>query len=229
MNIDERRSTITFEANPSDTYANQERVQWYFKFPKIPTFDMWPIPWIRTLPLPRSFRGSSAELPQISYNEMDVSFNMQFLYFLEGQLLIARIFKYKNEISREWMIWRKQLHSICFCELPQKKKAQKAFRGLPRLQSGTIFQVLWHNPAYHYVENKWRCSDGKSKVVPWKMGKGWIEIHEKTFFVIFHISCTNLISIKEAKLEPISPLRPESGANFGRTFFSSLWKKKWCC
>ena len=109
------------------------------------------------LPLPRSFRGSSTELPQISYNEMDVSFNMQFLYFLEGQLLIARIFKYKNEISREWKKWRKRLHSICFRELPPKK-TQKAFRGLPRLQSGTIFQVLWHNPAYHYVENKWRCS-----------------------------------------------------------------------
>ena len=84
---------------------------------------------------------------------------MQFLYFLEGQLLIARIFK--NEISREWTIWRKRLHSICFRELPPKK-AQKAFRGLPRLQSGTMFQVLWHNPAYHYVENKWRCSYGIS-------------------------------------------------------------------
>ena len=34
------------------------------------------------------FRGASADLPQISYNEMDVSFNMQFLYFLKGQLLI---------------------------------------------------------------------------------------------------------------------------------------------
>ena len=34
------------------------------------------------------FRGASAVLPQISYNKMDVSFNMQFLYFLKGQLLI---------------------------------------------------------------------------------------------------------------------------------------------
>ena len=29
------------------------------------------------------------------------------------------------------------------------KNTQKTFRGLPRLQSGTIFQFLWHNPAYH--------------------------------------------------------------------------------
>ena len=159
MNIDDlRRSIITFEANPSDTYANQERVQWYFKFPKIPTFEVWPIPWIRTLPLPRSFRGSSAELPQISYNEMDISFNMQFLYFLEGQLLIARIFKYRMRYPENG--WYEENDYIAFASASfRKKKAQKAFRGLPRLQSGTIFQVLWHNPAYHYVENKWRCSD----------------------------------------------------------------------
>ena len=148
MNIDDlRRSTFTFEANPSDTYANQERAQWYFKFPKIPTFDMWPIPWIRTLPLPRSFRGSSAELPQISYNEMDVSFNMQFLYFLEGQLLIARIFKYKNEISREWMIWRKRLHSICFRELPQKKKHKKpsaGFRDCSPVPFSNFYDTILH-------------------------------------------------------------------------------------
>ena len=40
----------------------------------------------------------------------------------------------------------------------RQKKIQKTFRGLPRLQSGAIFQVLWHNPAYRDVENKWRCS-----------------------------------------------------------------------
>ena len=110
------------------------------KFPHS-TFDVWPIPWIRTLPLPRSFRGSSAELPQISYNEMDVSFNMQFLYFLEGQLLIARILKYKNEISREWMIWRKRLHSICFRELPQKKST----KSLPRASATA---VRYHFPSF---------------------------------------------------------------------------------
>ena len=127
-----------------------ERVQWYFKFPKIPTFDMWPIPWIRTLPLPRSFRGSSAELPQISYNETDVSFNMQFLYFLEGQLLIATIFKYKNEmneISKEWMIWRKRLHSICFRELPQKKKHKKpsaGFRDCSPVPFSKFYDTILH-------------------------------------------------------------------------------------
>ena len=55
--------------------------------------------------------------------------------------------------------WYEENDYIAFASASlRKKKAQKAFRGLPRLQSGTIFQVLWHNPAYHYVENKWRCS-----------------------------------------------------------------------
>ena len=64
---------------------------------------------------------------QISCNGMDVSF--------KGQLLIARMFKGKNEISREWMIWRKWLlHSICFRELPPKKNT----KNLPRASATAV-------------------------------------------------------------------------------------------
>ena len=60
--------------------------------------------------------------------------------------------------------WYEENDYIAFASASfRKKKTQKAFRGLPRLQSGTIFQVLWHNPAYHYVENKWRCSFTRPK------------------------------------------------------------------
>ena len=55
--------------------------------------------------------------------------------------------------------WYEEHDYIAFASASfRREKTQKTFRGLPRLQSGTIFQVLWHNPAYHYVENKWRCS-----------------------------------------------------------------------
>ena len=87
------------------------------------------------------FRGASADLPQTSYNEMDVSFNMQFLYFLKGQLLIARIFRCKNEISRDWMRWRTWLHSICFRELPQSKNT----KNLPRASATA---VRYHFPSF---------------------------------------------------------------------------------
>ena len=80
------------------------------------------------------FRGASADLPQICYNEMDASFNMQFLYFLKGQLLIARIFRCKNEISRDWMIWRTWLQSICFRELPQRKNT----KNIPRASTTAV-------------------------------------------------------------------------------------------
>ena len=49
---------------------------------------------------------------------------MQFLYFLEeGSLNLI------NEISKEWMIWRKRLHSICFGELPREKQHKKPSAG----------------------------------------------------------------------------------------------------
>ena len=70
--------------------------------------------------------------------------------------------------------WYEENDYIAFASASfRKKKTQKAFRGLPRLQSGTIFQVLWHNPAYHYVENKWRCSTGiLSDINPTLSGAG---------------------------------------------------------
>ena len=40
-------------------------------------------------------------------------------------------------------------------------RQKKNTKSLPRASATAVryhFQVLWHNPAYHYVENKWRCS-----------------------------------------------------------------------
>ena len=136
---DLRRSTITFGISFGHICKSREGLV-VLQISKFPHVDMWPVPWMRTLPLPRSFRGSSAELPRISYNKMDVSFNMQFLYFLKGQLLIARIFECKNQISREWIIWRKWLYSICFRELPKKNT-----KNLPRASATA---VRYHFPSF---------------------------------------------------------------------------------
>ena len=125
-------------------------------FPKLPIFDMWPVPWMRDA-------TPSAELPRIfgkifPQRKWTFSFNIQFLYFLTGQLLIAKgFFRCKNEISRG-LDWYEEHDYIAFCfrELPQRRKHKK---NLPQAAVRYHFsKFLWHNPAYHYVENKWRCS-----------------------------------------------------------------------
>ena len=91
------------------------------------------------------FRGASASFCGSSAN------------FLKGQLLIAWILDVRMRYPETG--WYEEHDYIAFASASfRREKTQKTFRGLPRLQSGTIFQVLWHNPAYHYVENKWRCS-----------------------------------------------------------------------
>ena len=59
---------------------------------------------------------------------------------------MARILKYKNEISREWMIWRKRLHSICFRELPQKKhkKPSAGFRDCSPVPFSKFYDTILH-------------------------------------------------------------------------------------
>ena len=122
---------------------------------QIPTFDIWPKPWMRTLPLPRSFRGSSANFLQ----RMDVSFNMHFLYFLKGQLLIARIFENVRMRYPE-NGWYEENDYIAIASASfRKKKHKKPSAGFRDCSPVPFSKVLWHNPAYHYVENKWRCSD----------------------------------------------------------------------
>ena len=72
-----------------------------------------------------------------------------YLKFLNSHIWHGRLRYLKNG-------WYEENDYIAFASASFRKK--NTFRGLPRLQSGTIFHVLWHNPAYHYVENKWRCS-----------------------------------------------------------------------
>ena len=85
----------------------------------------------------------------------------------------------------------------------RQKKTQKAFRGLSRLQSGTIFQVLWHNPAYHYVENKWRCSGGCLGFLNHQHYQGKAKIQNKLWLQI-----SQIFSIKHLKYFRDNPTYP---------------------
>ena len=74
--------------------------------------------------------------------------------------------------------WDEEHDYIAFASASFRRvKTQKTFRGLPRLLSDTIFQVLWHNPAYHYdliISSSCRWRTIKSITKPVKF-----QIHSK--------------------------------------------------
>jgi len=93
---------------------------------------------------------------------------------------MARILKYKNETSREWMIWRKRLHSICFRELPRKQKNKK---NLPRASATAVryrFPSFMTQSCISLCRKKWRCS---------------FETGTKTNMLLFHFWNMNWDSI----------------------------------
>ena len=78
--------------------------------------------------------------------------------------------------------WDEEHDYIAFASASFRRvKTQKTFRGLPRLLSDTIFQVLWHNPAYHYdliISSSCRWRTIKSITKPVKF-----QIHSKHPFL----------------------------------------------